>query len=150
MAEKIDRLDDMEGNLILSASQARQNEDWKLAEDLMQKDEVWRGFVADANRGGLIILFGNLRGFVPASHVADLPRGLAEDDRKTYLSRLVGQPIGDLLSRGTVRDRAGPELIRREVAARSGIGAGHSPIALRRIMKRIRQFPFGVSEGVPP
>lgn len=87
------RMEDDDGNLVLSASQARQNEDWKLAEDLMQKDEVWRGFVADANRGGLIILFGNLRGFVPASHVADLPRGLAEDDRKTYLSRLVGQPI---------------------------------------------------------
>jgi small subunit ribosomal protein S1 len=87
------RMEDEDGNLVLSVSQARQNEDWKLAEDLMEKDEVWRGIVADANRGGLIILFGNLRGFVPASHVADLPRGLGEDDRKTYLSRLVGQPV---------------------------------------------------------
>src|SRR5690606_4398159 len=46
-----------------------------------------------ANRGGLIILFGNVRGFVPASHVSDLPRGLSEDERRSYLSRLVGQPI---------------------------------------------------------
>ncbi|MBC8098360.1 MAG: S1 RNA-binding domain-containing protein, partial [Armatimonadetes bacterium] len=69
------------------------NEDWKIAEDLMQKEEVWRGIVADANRGGLIVLFGNLRGFVPASHVADLPRGLGEDDRRVYLMRLIGQPV---------------------------------------------------------
>jgi small subunit ribosomal protein S1 len=86
-------MEDEDGNLVLSISQARQNEDWKLAEDLMQKEEVWRGIVADANRGGLIVLFGNLRGFVPASHVADLPRGLDEDGRRIYLQRLVGQPV---------------------------------------------------------
>ena len=49
--------------------------------------------VTDANRGGLIVQFGNLRGFVPASHVLDLPRGLNEDDRKLRMQRLVGQPI---------------------------------------------------------
>ncbi|MDX1994329.1 MAG: S1 RNA-binding domain-containing protein [bacterium] len=87
------RLEDEEGNLVLSVSQARQSEDWKLAERLLDSDDVWEGEVADANRGGLIINFGNLRGFVPASHVADLPRGLAEDERKSYLSRLVGQTV---------------------------------------------------------
>jgi small subunit ribosomal protein S1 len=87
------RLEDEDGNLVLSVSQARQSEDWKLAEDLLEKSENWAGFVADANRGGLIILFGNVRGFVPASHVSDLPRGLNEDERRAHLSRLVGQPI---------------------------------------------------------
>ncbi len=88
------RMEDEEGNLVLSVSQARQSEDWKLAEALLENDEVWEGYVADANRGGLIMLFGNLRGFVPASHVLDLPRGVNEDDRKVYLQRLVGQQIG--------------------------------------------------------
>ncbi len=87
------RMEDEEGNLVLSISQARQSEDWKLAEKLLETDDVWDGEVGDANRGGLIIVFGNLRGFVPASHVADLPRGLGEDDRKGYLSRLIGQKI---------------------------------------------------------
>jgi small subunit ribosomal protein S1 len=59
----------------------------------MQKEEVFKGVVADANRGGLIILFGNLRGFVPASHVADLPRGMGEDDRRNYLMKFVGQTV---------------------------------------------------------
>lgn len=87
------RLEDDEGNLVLSVAQARQNEDWRQAEDLQEKDEVWQGEIADANRGGLIVLFGNLRGFIPASHVSDLPRGLNEDERQIHLQRLVGQTL---------------------------------------------------------
>ena len=87
------RLDDNEGNLVLSASQAKQNEDWKRAEILQNTDEVWTGEITAANKGGLIMPFGNLRGFIPASHVADLPRGLNEDDRVNYLDNLVGQEI---------------------------------------------------------
>lgn len=87
------RMEDEDGNLVLSVSQARQSEDWKIAEGLMEREEVYSGLVADANRGGLIVLFGNLRGFVPASHVADLPRGLGEEERQQYLSRYVNQKI---------------------------------------------------------
>jgi small subunit ribosomal protein S1 len=87
------RMEDDEGNLVLSVAQARQSEDWKIAEALLEQDDEWEGEVADANRGGLIMLFGNLRGFVPASHVVDLPRGLSEDDRLAYLQRYVGQKI---------------------------------------------------------
>jgi len=87
------RLDDMDGNLILSASQAQQNEDWKRAEELLETDEPWEGVVVAANKGGLILPFGNLRGFIPASHVVDLPRGLSEDDRVNYLNQLVDKKI---------------------------------------------------------
>lgn len=87
------RMEDDDGNLILSVSQAQQTEDWKKAEELMTTDGVFEGIVADANRGGLIVPFGNLRGFVPASHVLDLPRGLNEDERKLRMVRLVGQTI---------------------------------------------------------
>lgn len=87
------RIEDEDGNLLLSVSQAQQTEDWKRAEELMETDGVWEGVVADANRGGLIVPFGNLRGFVPASHVLDLPRGLNEDERKMRMSRLVGETI---------------------------------------------------------
>ena len=87
------RIEDEDGNLLLSVSQARQSEDWQRAEELMNNDEPWEGVVTDANRGGLIVPFGNLRGFVPASHVVGLPRGLNEDDRKNYMVNLVGQKV---------------------------------------------------------
>ncbi len=87
------RLNDREGNLILSASQARQNEDWKRAEEIMNADALWSGEVTDANKGGLIMPFGHLRGFIPASHVVDLPRGLKEEDRLTHLQKLIGMEM---------------------------------------------------------
>lgn len=87
------RSEDEDGNLVLSVSQARQSEDWRNAEKLMEGEEVWEGVVTEANRGGLIVPFGNLRGFVPASHVVGLSRGLSEDDRKNQMSNLVGQRV---------------------------------------------------------
>ena len=87
------RPEDEEGNLLLSVSQARQSEDWKHAERLMNDEEVWQGFVTEANRGGLIVPFGNLRGFVPASHVIGLSRGLSEDERKDQMQAMVGTRI---------------------------------------------------------
>jgi small subunit ribosomal protein S1 len=87
------RMEDDEGNLVLSLSQAQQTEDWKRAEELLAAEGVFEGVVGDANRGGLIVPFGNLRGFVPASHVLDLPRGLSEDDRKLRMMRMIGQTI---------------------------------------------------------
>jgi small subunit ribosomal protein S1 len=97
VAQEIDvmilRMEDEDGNLLLSVSQAAQTEDWKRAEELMANEEVWEGVVSDANRGGLIVPFGNLRGFVPASHVIDLPRGLNEDERRLRMQRLVGQTV---------------------------------------------------------
>lgn len=85
--------EDMDGNLVLSVSQARQSEDWTKAEELLESGDIWEGVVTDANRGGLIVPFGNLRGFVPASHVMDLPRGLNENDRKGHMGSFVGKRI---------------------------------------------------------
>ena len=85
--------EDQDGNLIVSVSQARQSEDWTKAEELLESGDVWEGVVTDANRGGLIVPFGNLRGFVPASHVMDLPRGLNENDRKGHMGSLVGKRV---------------------------------------------------------
>ena len=87
------RPEDEDGNLLLSVSQARQSEVWRRAEKLLEDDEAWEGVVTDANRGGLIVPFGNLRGFVPASHVVGLSRGLNEDDRRTQMGNMVGKRV---------------------------------------------------------
>jgi len=86
--------EDSEGNLQVSISQARQLTDWKLAEDLMASQDVWQGDIVDANKGGVIVGFGYLRGFVPASHVVGLPRDLQEDERRFQLKRMIGRTIG--------------------------------------------------------
>lgn len=87
------RPEDENGNLLLSASQARQSEDWRQAEQLKQDDEIYMGQVAEANRGGLIMPFGNLRGFIPASHTVGLARGLSEEERRDQLRSMIGKTI---------------------------------------------------------
>jgi len=87
------RTEDNEGNLVVSVAQARQLKDWTLAEEYLDNGEVWEGIITEANRGGLIVPFGHLRGFVPASHVMDLPRGLDEEERKSHMAAMIGRKL---------------------------------------------------------
>ena len=86
--------EDQDGNLIVSIRQRRQQGDWDLAHKLMDSGEVWEGVVSGHNRGGLLVKFGGLQAFVPASQIADLPRNMAEDDRARRLTSLVGRRMG--------------------------------------------------------
>ena len=85
--------EDHDGNLVLSMHRALQNVDWKRAEELLDSGDTYMGEVSAANKGGLIVPFGILRGFVPASHVADLPRDLEEEERLSRLGMYVGGEI---------------------------------------------------------
>ncbi|MBN2470762.1 MAG: S1 RNA-binding domain-containing protein [Anaerolineae bacterium] len=87
------RTEDNDGNMVVSVSQARQIEDWIRAEEYLESEEIVEGIITEANRGGLIVPFGNLRAFVPASHVMDLPRGLDENERKVHMGQLIGKKI---------------------------------------------------------
>jgi small subunit ribosomal protein S1 len=85
--------EDREGNLVVSIAQARESGDWLRAIRLMEEEAILEAEPCDCNRGGLIISFGRLRAFVPASHLTDLPRGLDEDGRIAYLEGLVGRKM---------------------------------------------------------
>ncbi len=87
------KTEDFDGNLIMSIHQAIASKDWEAASGQMERGELYEGKIVAANKGGLIVPYGELRGFVPASHVIDLPRGLGDEDRAAYLSRLVGQRV---------------------------------------------------------
>ncbi|MGF1505926.1 MAG: 30S ribosomal protein S1 [Chloroflexi bacterium] len=85
--------EDYDGSLVVSLAQARALKDWDAAENLLEEDAVFKGRVIAANRGGLIVPFGELRGFIPASHVSGMPRGLDDGARIDYLGRYVGREI---------------------------------------------------------
>ena len=55
------------GNLILSYIRAVESEAWQDAEEKMNNKESFTGKVVGYNRGGLIVAFRELQGFVPAS-----------------------------------------------------------------------------------
>jgi len=84
---------DREGNLIVSLSRALQEKDWLVAQQMMERNEMFEAQVSSHNAGGLEVIFGKLRGFVPASHISTLPRAATPEERKAQLASYVGQKI---------------------------------------------------------
>lgn len=74
--------------LIVSVQKARLNQDWIRAEEMLESGEIFEAPVIGYNRGGVIVPFGNLRGFVPASHLVDLRRGMDDRQRQQSMSKL--------------------------------------------------------------
>ncbi len=63
------RLENREGNVVLSKRRADAEEGWKLAEEAFAENRTVSGQVTEAVKGGLIVNLFNLRAFLPASLV---------------------------------------------------------------------------------
>ena len=61
-----------DGLTVLSYIHALEESDWQMAEEYRQSKQVFHGKVGGYNRGGLIVRFGRLRGFVPQSQISDV------------------------------------------------------------------------------
>ncbi len=61
--------DQEETHIVLSLSQARVEKDWEEAERLFASGETFESTVIGSNKGGLIVNFGQVRGFVPGSQL---------------------------------------------------------------------------------
>lgn len=58
--------------LVVSIHLARLNQDWSEAEALMASGQIIEGEVIGYNKGGVIVPYGRIRGFVPISHLSDV------------------------------------------------------------------------------
>jgi small subunit ribosomal protein S1 len=94
VAVAVTKPQDEEGRLILSIYQALVREDWQEAEQVMEEGELYEGTISGFNRGGLLVPFGRIRGFIPASHTVGMPRGLKGDERRERLADMVGEKVG--------------------------------------------------------
>lgn len=87
------RPEDREGNLLVSINRARWEADWKRAEELLESEDIWEGEAKGYNKGGLLVPFGRLQGFVPMSHIVELPRSLSQEEKKEHLAGFVGEKL---------------------------------------------------------
>jgi small subunit ribosomal protein S1 len=71
---------DYQGNVVLSINRAIEEMDWKRAEEFRKDRSVYEGRVAGYNKGGLIVRFGRLRGFVPQSQLSEERRRNMQGD----------------------------------------------------------------------
>jgi len=107
-------------NPILSVYQALQHQSWKDAEKLLGSGDIVTGTVESFNRGGIIVTYLDLPGFVPASHVVGISRGIAEVKRKEVLEGMVGK---DISVRVIEVDRQRHRLVLSQRAAQRSIRA---------------------------
>jgi small subunit ribosomal protein S1 len=63
-------LENDEGYAVLSLKRADRERVWQMLKDKMEKGESVKVKVVDANRGGLIVQYGSIEGFLPISHLA--------------------------------------------------------------------------------
>ncbi|MEZ4516785.1 MAG: S1 RNA-binding domain-containing protein [Chloroflexota bacterium] len=80
--------------LVVSIHLARLNQDWIEAEELLANGEMFEGEVIGYNKGGVIVPYGRIRGFVPISHLTEIPSGMSERRRQQRLAKLRGETLG--------------------------------------------------------
>jgi small subunit ribosomal protein S1 len=86
--------EDQNGNLVLSYVRALEETTWQEAEKYLASKEAFKGQIAGFNKGGLLVAFGKLRGFVPASQFSFSRRSaLSGESAEQSFSPMVGQEI---------------------------------------------------------
>jgi small subunit ribosomal protein S1 len=85
---------DRSGNLIVSLNLGLQGQDWVRAKNLLESGEMVEAEVIGHNKGGVLVQFGRLEGFVPASHLVDVPQGLSSPERRDAMDGMVSEVIG--------------------------------------------------------
>jgi len=83
--------EDQNGNLILSYVRAIEAETWKDADEIMKNKSTFTGKVVGFNRGGIIVAFRELQGFVPSSL---LSFGRRSDMGGETMDKRFGEMIG--------------------------------------------------------
>lgn len=77
-----------EGVVILSVREALKNRGWSALEEKFDSKEVIKAKVIEANRGGLIMEAGGIRGFMPVSQLTPAHYPRVGNDKDEILSKL--------------------------------------------------------------
>jgi len=82
-----------EGELVLSLNMVQVERDWQDAERLLESGEIVEAKVIGYNKGGLLVQFGRVRGFVPASQIVNLHSRTGAEGQQSAMTRMVNQII---------------------------------------------------------
>ena len=97
ISAKVVERENEDGYIELSLREARQSLIWAEAEEIMKKKAILDLQVKDANKGGLILEWQGVQGFLPASQLSDAHYPRVEDGDKDLildeLKRLIGERV---------------------------------------------------------
>jgi len=72
---------------------SRTSLNWKKVRKLFANDEIIKMNVVGHNRGGILVAAEAVHGFVPASHLIDIPADVSDEDRDQYLTSYLDRKI---------------------------------------------------------
>lgn len=67
--------------------------EWDRVQAIFEKDEIVKLQVHGYNRGGLLVQGDGIQGFVPISHLLEVPSNLTESDKRQFLADHVGRVL---------------------------------------------------------
>ena len=79
--------------LLVSLERGLQELDWERAAELQEDDATIELKIVNYNKGGLVVEFGRIQGFVPNSHIPAIQNVYNHDKRTSYKSKQVGNTI---------------------------------------------------------
>ncbi len=100
--------------------------DWQSAQLALDRGEVFYLQISGANRGGLIVDWNGLQGFIPASHLQDMPRSQDPHERMADLTGRIGDSVTVRVIEVDDRQR---RLVFSERAAASNAGSPESVLS---------------------
>lgn len=82
------------GEILLSVNHAMEELDWQEAERYFKSKEVYDARIGGYNKGGLIVRFGRLRGFVPQSQISEMRQiRMSGDTPEEQYGGMVNEPL---------------------------------------------------------
>ncbi|MCL4560587.1 MAG: S1 RNA-binding domain-containing protein [Chloroflexi bacterium] len=67
--------------------------DWERVRAIYDQDEIVSLRVQGFNRGGLLVEGDGLQGFVPVSHLVDMPNGVGDEERRSIMINYIGRTL---------------------------------------------------------
>ena len=97
VSSKVIALGNNEGYIELSLKEAKQALMWQEAEEAIKSNKIFELIVKDVNKGGLLVDWQGVQGFLPASQLSDINYPKVDDGDKDKiiesLKRLIGQRV---------------------------------------------------------
>jgi small subunit ribosomal protein S1 len=82
-----------EDELLVSVEKGLEKQDWERAEVHLDNGEILDLKIVGYNKGGLLVAFGRLDGFVPNSMIPTLPRGLSRNEKNSAKAKMIGTTL---------------------------------------------------------
>lgn len=79
--------------LLVSIEKGLEQQDWEKAKEYLESGDDLELKIIGYNKGGLLVAFGRLEGFIPNSMVPGMPRGLTKQDSQNLKTKMIGDTL---------------------------------------------------------